>query len=271
MRIANYHTHIYLCKHATGTSEDYIKKAIDEGFEHIGISDHGPLSDELIEILQSRRMSEAEFLNVYLPDLNELKKKYADKITVLRALEIEYYDHYLTRITTLREKLDYLVLGQHEIYKDGKYKSTYSRSFDESDMEIYKNTVVSAMESGLFKIFAHPELYMYRYPVFNEYCEKVAISIAESALKNKVALEFNSNGIRSVYLKNNGVLDPKLYKYPYVEFWKVISRFQKENPELIIVLNDDSHTTDYFNDQFTQVAYELAKSLDLKITDKLEF
>lgn len=271
MRIANYHTHIYLCKHATGTSEDYIKKAIEDGFEHIGISDHGPLSDELIKILKSRRMSEEEFLNVYLPELNMLKKKYKDKITVLRAVEIEYYDHFLSRITTLREQLDYLVLGQHEIYKDGQYKSTYAWDFDETDMEIYKNTVINAMESGLFKVFAHPELYMYRYPEFNEYCKNIAISIAESALKNHVALEFNSNGIRSVYLKNNGILDPNLYKYPYVKFWEVISKFQKDHPELIIVLNDDSHSTDYFNDRFTKVAYELAESLDLKITDKLDF
>ena len=271
MRIANYHTHIYLCKHATGTSRDYVEKAVLNGFHHIGISDHGPISDDLTALLHSRRMSEAEFLNTYLPNLNDLKNEFKDKITVLTALEIEYYDHYKSRIATLRENVDYLVLGQHEIYKNGSYKSTYSYDFDESDMEIYKNTVVNAMETGLFKIFAHPELYMYRYPQFNEYCQNIAISIAESALKNNVALEFNSNGIRSVYLKNNGVLDPELYKYPYIKFWKIISKFQKEHPDLIIVLNDDSHSVDYFNDQFTKIAYELAESLDLKITDKLNF
>lgn len=271
MRIANYHTHIYLCKHATGTSEEYIQKAIQDGFCHIGISDHGPISDELTLKLRSRRMSEDEFINVYLKDLNNLKKKYNDQINVLTALEIEYYDHYQSRITTLREKVDYLVLGQHEIYKDGNYKSTYSYDFNEDDIEIYKNLVLNAMETGLFKVFAHPELYMYRYPSFTKQCENVAISIAEAALKNHVALEFNANGIRSSVFKNNGILDSKLFKYPYIPFWQVIKKFQDNHPDLIIVINDDSHSVEAFNDQYTKLAYQCADELGLKITNKLNF
>ena len=41
----NFHTHIYLCKHATGNAEDYIKRAIELNYESIGISDHGPLTE----------------------------------------------------------------------------------------------------------------------------------------------------------------------------------------------------------------------------------
>ena len=35
----NYHTHNYRCNHADGTIEDYIKVAIEEGYDEIGISD----------------------------------------------------------------------------------------------------------------------------------------------------------------------------------------------------------------------------------------
>lgn len=38
---ANYHTHIFLCKHAIGDVEDYVKKAIGLQYHTIAITDHG--------------------------------------------------------------------------------------------------------------------------------------------------------------------------------------------------------------------------------------
>ncbi len=38
----NYHTHMYLCRHATGTIEDYVKEAIRLNFDAIGFTDHAP-------------------------------------------------------------------------------------------------------------------------------------------------------------------------------------------------------------------------------------
>ena len=39
---SNYHTHTFLCKHALGDSEDYVKRAISLGYHTIAITDHGP-------------------------------------------------------------------------------------------------------------------------------------------------------------------------------------------------------------------------------------
>ena len=36
----NYHTHNFRCNHAIGNVEDYIKIAIEEGFDEIGTPDH---------------------------------------------------------------------------------------------------------------------------------------------------------------------------------------------------------------------------------------
>ena len=79
---------MYLCRHATGTSEDYILKAIEEGYSEIGISDHGPYHDYLKRKLNSRRMTMNEFFNDYIPDLNRLKEQYKDQIKVLSSIEI---------------------------------------------------------------------------------------------------------------------------------------------------------------------------------------
>ena len=49
----NYHTHTYLCRHATGTIDDYINRAIELGYTDIGISDHCPFTKELEKLIMS--------------------------------------------------------------------------------------------------------------------------------------------------------------------------------------------------------------------------
>ena len=38
----NYHTHTVRCHHASGSSEEYVKKAIENGIKYMGFSDHIP-------------------------------------------------------------------------------------------------------------------------------------------------------------------------------------------------------------------------------------
>ncbi|HEY8395905.1 MAG TPA: PHP domain-containing protein, partial [Bacilli bacterium] len=63
MAKTNYHNHTYLCRHAKGMPLDYIKKAVELGYEEIGISDHGPLFGH-----PHIRMSMDEFYDIYLSD-----------------------------------------------------------------------------------------------------------------------------------------------------------------------------------------------------------
>ena len=70
---ANYHTHLKLCGHAEGMSNDYVKVAVEEGFEIIGISDHGPIPRSFMSPKEytynwlDRQMTYEDFLNIYLP------------------------------------------------------------------------------------------------------------------------------------------------------------------------------------------------------------
>lgn len=267
MPISNYHTHIYLCKHATGTIEEYILKAIDNNYEVLGISDHGPIDDELTAILKSRRMSMDEYYNIYLKELESLKIKYQDKITLLRASEVEFYEEYITRYRTMRSELDYLVLGQHEIFRDGKYKSVYFNN-DLTDVMIYAETVCKAMDTKLFRILAHPELFMYSIKKFDETCEKASRMIIESAIKNNVILEINANGIRRPKYKGLDYLDDQNYAYPHPEFWKLVHEYQQHS-NVDVVINDDSHSLLNFNDECTEVAFNFAKRYNIKVLDKI--
>ena len=92
---ANYHTHLKLCGHAEGMSADYVQLALENGFEIIGISDHGPIKPEFMSEKDfifnwlDRQMTYEDFLNIYLPDCLKIKEEYKDKIKVLIGVEIE--------------------------------------------------------------------------------------------------------------------------------------------------------------------------------------
>ena len=55
---ANYHTHLSLCGHAVGMSEDYVKVAIEAGYEELGMSDHGPIKPEFMTEEEFKAMQE---------------------------------------------------------------------------------------------------------------------------------------------------------------------------------------------------------------------
>lgn len=261
----NYHTHIYLCRHASGTVNDYVEKAIAHQYSEIGISDHGPLTNELMEKLNCRRMTLDEFYNIYLNDLAFAKFNYGDKIKVLSSIEIEYNEEMADLYPTFLNDLDYLVLGQHWIFKNNEYLSLYDVDYTASDLEIYSSTIKKALETGCFKIVAHPDLYMWSYKVWNENAKKCARTIIEAAIKNNAYLEFNANGVRrSAFTETDGSIN---YVYPRLEFWKLL---KDEYDYDKILINDDCHCLDNLDDEYTAEARFICKKLKLKIKEKIE-
>ncbi len=123
----NFHTHIYRCGHATGNIEDYVKEAVKNGYEAIGISDHGPLPDYFFD-----RMSHDEIKD-YLNDINEIKKKYKGQIEIYRALELEYFKEFHDYYIELKKDFDYFVLGHHYY---GNHKSSWHVT-NEEEILIY--------------------------------------------------------------------------------------------------------------------------------------
>ena len=132
---ANYHTHIFLCKHAIGDVEDYVKKAIGLQYHTIAITDHGPLPKFLQKKLNSRRMSIEQYKEIYLDSLARAKQLHKQEILVLSGLEIEYMDELHSQYPIFLSELDFLVLGQHYIKVNNEYKSIYS-SLSEDEIKI---------------------------------------------------------------------------------------------------------------------------------------
>lgn len=257
----NFHTHIYLCKHAVGNVEDYVKKAIELNYESIGISDHGPLPEHFHSKFYSRRMSLEEYKNIYLPAILDAKKKFCNEISVLAAVEIEFYEELLTEYSTWKKELDYLILGQHNIeYVDHTFKTIYRCTPGNiEELELYTNKVIKGLNSGFFDILAHPDIFMMFYQKWDFSAKIAAKKIIECAINNNVLLEINANGIRKGLIKYSD--GTECYRYPFLEFWRLVGEYEKAK----VIVSDDSHDVKHLNDEATIKAYEIAKQFNLNI------
>jgi histidinol-phosphatase (PHP family) len=235
--IANYHTHHQLCRHATGTIEDYTIEAIKHGFKELGMSDHAPFK----WMNDPRRMTAAEF-NDYITEFHTIKMKYKDQISLKSALESEYFAPLEHTYPTTLKRLDYLILGQHYIYYDDDLNHLES-AFDlttHTQIRRYGDIVVKALKTGYFKILAHPDVYLTGFKEFNKTAKEVAYRICQAAKETNTLLEWNANGYRKAQINTSL---GKRYVYPRPEFFQIAKELG-----CLTILSSDCHAPNLLYD-----------------------
>ncbi len=83
MRFFNLHTHSRYCD-GSGEPEEYVISAIEENMSLLGFSSHAPLP------FRAEWSMEASDLPAYRNEIQRLRKRYSDKISILLGLEIDY-------------------------------------------------------------------------------------------------------------------------------------------------------------------------------------
>ena len=99
---ANYHTHTVRCQHAMGRDEDYVRAALEAGFEELGFSDHMPWPFGG-GFVSSIRMGMAD-LPDYIASVRKLREGYAGRIRIHLGLESEYFPSYRDHMLRLRDE-----------------------------------------------------------------------------------------------------------------------------------------------------------------------
>lgn len=252
MRV-NYHTHTHRCKHASGTVRDYVNSAIDKELGILGISDHAPFPDTDY----GYRMDYSE-LEDYIEEINIAKQDFSDKIKIYSGLEIEYFKKsvdYYERLLT-KDKLDYLILGEHQyILDDGTHKNITLAKSTEWYIE-YAKAVSDGLDTGYFKILAHPDLCMKNQFPFDSNCEKAFDIILNSLVKNNIIVEYNANGIRSGLIDYP---DSKRYPYPFDYLWSKIAE-----TNIKVVVSADCHNPNQIWDEAMDLSYANLEKLNIK-------
>lgn len=270
----NYHTHAYYCNHAKGTVEDYVKAAYDFGFEEIGMTDHAPILESFMTEKEYKHNwchenMKMDIVPEYLSAINECKEKYKGKIKVYSGFETEFIPEHLEFYKKLRNMVDYLNLGIHYFKdKNGKIINCYSE-IDYKNVGEYADTCISGMESGIFNVLVHPDLFMFGYKnknglrEFDEEAIKASRRIIESAINNNIYLEVNANG-----LKNSSIYggDENNWLYPFKRFWLLA----KEYKDLKIIIGADAHEPSHLANENVKKVCDFAKDINLNILDKME-
>ena len=254
----NYHTHMYLCKHANGTVEDYVKEAINNNFTDIGMSDHAPW-DMLHD--RSVRMEVSDY-PIYLKELNNSIEKYKDQINIYKGLEIEYFKNQDQTYKRLLEDVDYLTLGQHYIEMNNSLISVY-RIKSIQELTIYKDTIIEAMRKKYFKFISHPDIFLFSQKNLSKEVLQLCEEIILAAKEENVLLEINANGFRKGSFMVDG---EERFKYPRQEFWELVKKH-----DVSCLISSDAHDPKLLMDWAVEHAVKFSKALNLRVVEELSF
>ena len=156
MRQTNFHTHTSRCHHAFGNDEEFVRAAIQNGFEVLGFSDHACWKYDS-NFVAHMRMKLDEFED-YKDSVLYLKDRYKKQIEIRFGLEAEYFPKYMDWLLDfcIENNIDYLIFGNHYYGTDedriylGGAKGKYIKG--------YFDTCVEGMKTGMYAYLAHPEL-----------------------------------------------------------------------------------------------------------------
>ena len=237
----NYHTHTYRCHHATGTPEEYIKRAISCGIKHMGYSEHIPF--KLPGVEQSRFRMYIEEAGEYVREISALRDKYSDKIDIKIGFESEYYHEYFDKMLGFAKDVgaEYMILGQHfdmpEHLSDSSYVVSPSDSVER--LKRHSDCIIDGIKSGAFSYVCHPDIA--NFTGEDEVYIKEIRRICEAALEFDTPLEINFLGIRRA--KN----------YPSELFWRTAGEVGAP-----VVFGCDAHTPE---DVYDEVSLVTAQTL----------
>lgn len=233
----NYHTHTYRSGHSEYCSDEEILKASKQkGITKLGFSEHIP-NPSLILPDENHRMLFSE-VDDYISSINKMKNANPD-MTVLSGFEAEFDPMRESYLGEMREKVDYMILGQHFVPR-GLMNVTGTNN-PNYPIE-YANMISKAIDSGIFDIVAHPDIFMQfrdtmgseeNKNLFDENSVIASQIICEKARDMGIPLEINLNGAFNSQLHSEDSL-----KYPSKTFWKVAS----EIDGLQVLQGIDAHT-----------------------------
>ena len=260
----NYHTHTYRCNHANGADEDYVLAAIKNNYKTLGFSDHMMVPG--VDLDTWTRGTFAEFPG-YVSSLRFLKQKYKDVIDIHLGMECEYFPELETFLRGLltSNQLDYLVFANHYRNFDGStFSDYYGYATSDGDVLEYTLSAIAALKTGLFSVFAHPDLFMARMIKWTPVMEQCSYMLAEAAKELDIPLEINQGGIRySIGAKMN---ISKRYMYPYHKFWEIVKKVGNQ-----VVIGVDAHNPKDFGHEAVKLSYKFAEDLGIKISEKINF
>ena len=268
MKFEDWHTHNSFCRHAVGSVEDYIKKAIELNLNLIGLSDHFPYEFLVYSFPAIKEVPFKEYamtldeVDIYLNTLEQLKVSYKEQIEIRSGFEIEFIENQVKYLNSYLQKyvnrLDYIIGSVHFIreneglfaFDDSNFLTKYNdyKSIDVIFLKYYK-TLQTMIETPEFRfdILGHFDLPK----KFNKKAENKDLVMNE-VLK---ALDLIKKKDATIELNTSGFRRPIKEQYPSLEILDEIY-----NLDISIILGSDAHHPDEIAFNF-QTALRILKKI----------
>ncbi|MBZ9572282.1 histidinol-phosphatase HisJ family protein [Patescibacteria group bacterium] len=242
MYLVDYHVHTNCTRDATGTVDDYCKRAQELGLKEIAFTNHLILPK--FESIPGFEKSEIPNISIKLDEISEYYQKIGKArkqfdIQIKFGMEIDYFEDYEKEIEKIINSYPFdFILGSahfiegyvigdpngaHEFFKGRDIFQTYRQYF----LKLKR-----AIESRLFDVMAHPDI-IRKYAVqyadipFKRYRDQVE-EVVKALVKNKVGIELNTYGY----------IHPVHDSYPSIEFLKICKDFGVK----MVTIGSDAHS-----------------------------
>jgi histidinol-phosphatase (PHP family) len=197
-RVADYHTHTPLCRHATGAPAEYAAAALAAGLDEIGFSDHSPMLRDDFDNWRMRHDQLAE----YVENVRQAQKDYP-ALQIKLALEVDYLpgQEEWIRYLASRHPWDYFIGSVHYVSDswavDNPEHISLWKDCDPFEVwSLYFERLTQAAESGLFEIIGHADLPK----KFNirpwQDCTPLFSRFLDAVKRSGIAIELNTAGLR---------------------------------------------------------------------------
>lgn len=212
---ADYHVHPGYSKDASGSIEDYCKRALKIGIKELCFTPHLDLDpfraemDDWVRVKGRIMAMRSDWLSHYLNEVEEMQEKYGPKGLRLKAgVEVDYAPHMENELRRVISDypFDY-VLGaihclDHIAISSSKENELYFKGKDLDEvLRHYFSVMEKAVRSGLFDAMAHFDGYR-KYGI-RHFGEEILLPnralvepVLELMAKNSVGLEANASAYR---------------------------------------------------------------------------
>lgn len=236
----NYHTHTNRCGHAgIASDKEYVEYAKQVGITQLGFTDHVPVSE--LEYQDSEQRMHISDVDEYITSIRQLQQENPN-MKIMCGFEAEFDPMKEQFLGELRDKVDYMILGQHFVpYGMSKLPQKNNPEYPIQ----YAEMLCRAMESGIFDIVAHPDIFMQfrdsldteeKKNLFMQNAKIASQAICDKAKELGIPIELNFGGINKGTIMQDGQL-----AYPHSEFWQIAAE-----TGVPVLYGVDAHTPEQF-------------------------
>ncbi len=278
--LADYHIH---CKYSDDSEEDLekiIETAINKGIGEICFTDHVDygikLDKDVFEKIDEnakkdwiKKIGRID-LNVdypnYFKEIEELREKYKDKITIRQGLEFGMQVHTIKDFQKLfdkyKEKFDFVILSCHQVNDKEFWTNEFQKgkSIDEYNAEYYEEIYRVMNRYSDYSILGHLDhIQRYNETIYPfEKSREIIVKILKKVIEDNKGIEVNTSSFR--------------YELKELTPERDILKLYHELGGKIITIGSDAHKAENVGEHIPYIQEELKKIgfIDICTFDKMK-